>query len=1555
MFFVHPREALTFNYERGACDPRVGHELTLETDDYGNVLRSVSVGYPRRPGYPPPEPTLSAGAQAMLAYDQARLHVRGTEHGYTSPVDDVAAWPDAYRVPLVCTIDSAEITGATPPVRAAGITNLFTFDDIDGPGGVWSTTWTPAADIGYEQVPASDIDGTGDPAAAPTRRFVARQRVRYRADDLTSVLVPGELQPRGLPGESYHAALPSGMVSAIFGSLVPAATLTAAGFVQLAGETGWWIPSGRVYYSPGDGDTPAVELAQAMISFFLPFRAIDPLGAITRAGYDRHWLLPATATDAVGNVTSAVNDYRALLPATVTDPNGNRVSLAFDVFGRVTATATMGKVTEALGDELTGFSPDLDEATLIAVFADPTGDPAGVLGNATTRILYDAGAYQRTSETAQPSPVAVYTLARETHVSDLAGPPPYPGAPQTTSYQYHYVYGDGFGREIQRTARAAPDPVSGAARWATSGWTIYDNKGRPVRAYEPFFAAANAFEFGAASGVATVTLYDPPGRVVATLHPDSSWEKTTFGPWLEQKWDGDDTVLVTDPRSDPDVGDYFTRLLGTTTFTSWYDLRIGGQYGSTPEEQAAQQDAARKTAPFAATPATMHRDSAGRACLAVADNGPGVRYPVRTAYDTEGKPLAVFDELGRRAEEHCYRSPDPGGGFTYIAGTDMAGRPVYRISADGGARRTLLDVAGQAIRTWDARGHAFRLVYDPALRLTHRYVSTDGAPEILLALNVYGENQQAANLCGRLFRGYDGAGYQENTQYDFTGNLAAGARQLAAGYHAAVDWTPLAGLTIAADLDAASAAAGLVPTGDGGQDRFASSTRYDALNRPVQQVAPHNPAMLPDVIQPGYDEAGLLRQVDVWLQQAAAPAQLLDPATADRHAVTGIGYNARGQRVSISYGNGTTSAYGYDPQTFRLATLTTTRPGSFTAAQQTVQDLSYFYDPAGNVTAIRDDAQNVIFFGNQRVEPSASYTYDAVYRLIAATGREHLGQVNGNLLPPNQVTNDDSFRMGLPQPGDGTAMGTYTENYAYDAAGNVLSMGHVVSSGNWTRPYAYREPSQITAAETGNRLTATGLPGDPAGGPLSATYAYDAHGNMTRMPHLSAMTWDEDDHLRSTIPNAGGTPQVTWYAYDGGGQRVRKATDWQGTTVIKAQRIYLGAIEVYREYDASGTRTLERETLHGSDGKQAVALAENRTYGTDKGAGALLRYQHSNHLGSAVLELDDNAQIITYEEYFPYGSTAYQAVTSQAETSKRYRYTGKERDEENGLYYHGARYYASWLGRWSSADPAGLIDGTNQYSYARNKAVGNVDRSGLAAVDFDKITANARIMAENAEVGARSAIDQLKLITSKGTEIVRHELSTYRGRADALTARLKNGELTGLRGLEQKSLTAWKKGGYYLTESGELIVSRVEGKIISALEQAERYSADLTQALDRPTGVNVLFTVRAPEWVVTQVRKIATRIVGQREGIRAGGVGVISERAVKSALAKAPAAEGSFEEMLKGLQKGLSGLKSVAPQLLLGFTAQIHENVINKEYAIMLSPLPPSPQDIAFMKAGGYE
>ena len=135
------------------------------------------------------------------------------------------------------------------------------------------------------------------------------------------------------------------------------------------------------------------------------------------------------------------------------------------------------------------------------------------------------------------------------------------------------------------------------------------------------------------------------------------------------------------------------------------------------------------------------------------------------------------------------------------------------------------------------------------------------------------------------------------------------------------------------------------------------------------------------------------------------------------------------------------------------------------------------------------------------------------------------------------------------------------------------------------------------------------------------------------------------------------------------------------------------------------------------DDARRVALVETRTRdtaGTDKAPRRLIRYQFGNHLDSASLELDDRAQIVSYEEYAPYGSTTYQAVRSRTETPKRYRYTGKERDEETGLNYHGARYYAPWLARWTSADPVVPEDGVDAYAYVSNNPVRFTDPDGQA-------------------------------------------------------------------------------------------------------------------------------------------------------------------------------------------------------------------------------------------------
>jgi len=1320
VFAVNPRETVSFHYERNATEPRVTHDMTLEVDSYGNVERSVTIGYPRRNGYPPPEPTLPANVQSMLAYDQTRLHVIGTENQYTNAIDDTSAYPDSYRAPVTAATNVAELTGITPAIARAGITNLFTFAEMDTD---WEGVWNAAHDIAYEAVPAADVDGAGALPATPTRRFIEQNRQLYRSDDLTALLPQGQLQSLGLPGQSYRAALTPGLLSNIFGALVPNAILTEGGYVQLTGETGWWLPASRIFYSAGDTDTPPTELAAARASFFLARRQIDPFGAISRVTYDAYSILPTITTDPVGNVTTATNDYRVIAASVITDPNGNRRAVAFDMLGLVVGTAVSGKTTESLGDSLSGFVADLDDATIAAHLANPILNPGAVLGNATTRIIYDQAAYFRTRSAPRPTPPTAYTILRETNVSDLA-------AGQTTKYQHHFSYSDGFTREIQAKMQAAPGPIttdgpSVTPRWAGSGWTIFNNKGKPVRKYEPFFSTTNAFEFAAVNGVSTILFYDSTARTVATIHPDNTWEKTIFDCWRQESWDANDTVLIADPRTDADVGNYFTRLLGIApdAFTSWYSLRIGGTYGesagTSADGQAAQKDAAQKAAAHAATPSVAHFDALGRGCLAVADNGSAGRYASRTALDCEGKPLAVFDPTGARIFEYVLRVP-PGGVSPYVAGTDLAGNSLYLNGADGGARRNLVNAAGNPIRGWDARGHAFRMLYDAAQRPTYRYVSTNGAAEALIELTIYGEGMAANNLCGRRWRLYDMAGVAVVNTHDYKGNLLSSTRQLGANYHQAIDWKPLSGLTDAAKLDAA--ASGLIVA----TDSFDSSTIYDAFNRPIQTVPSHSATMKPGVIRNGYNEANQLASVDAWLQQTAAPTVLLDPATADRHAVTSVNYNARGQRLTIAMGNGTITAYAYDSATFRLTQITTTRPVSFAANQQVVQALAYYYDPAGNITRIRDtaDTQNVIYFNNQRVEPTTDYTYDATYRLLAAKGREHLGQTGGALSAPNQITNDDSFRMALPQPGDGNAMGLYTESYSYDGIGNLLAMSHLVSSGAWVRNYNHAEPSQIIATERCNRLSATRMPGDPAAGPFSATYAHDPHGNMIRMPHLPAMTWDEMDRLRSTTRQVvtAGTPATTFYVYESGEKRIRKTTDGQAgagvTPIRKSERVYLGAIEIYREFGTDGTTvTLRRETLHIDAGDRPIAFAETRTIGTDAALPQLVRYQHSNHLGSAMLELDDGSNIISYEEYFPFGGTSYQAVRNQTDTPKRYRYTDKERDDENDLYYHGARYYAPWLGRWTACDPAGLTDGPNLYSYVRNNPLKFSDPAGTQSAN----------------------------------------------------------------------------------------------------------------------------------------------------------------------------------------------------------------------------------------------
>ncbi|MCH9686726.1 MAG: RHS repeat-associated core domain-containing protein [Deltaproteobacteria bacterium] len=216
---------------------------------------------------------------------------------------------------------------------------------------------------------------------------------------------------------------------------------------------------------------------------------------------------------------------------------------------------------------------------------------------------------------------------------------------------------------------------------------------------------------------------------------------------------------------------------------------------------------------------------------------------------------------------------------------------------------------------------------------------------------------------------------------------------------------------------------------------------------------------------------------------------------------------------------------------------------------------------------------------------------------------------------------------------------------------------------------------------------------------------------MTAMPHLAAVDWDHADRMQHADLGGGGD---VWFVYDSAGNRVRKVrVNLAGSQT--EERIDLGGVELYRERQG-GVLQRERQTVHIGDDTGRICLVETLTVDAGApvaGAANQARYQYGNHLGSASLELDEAANTISYEEYHPYGSSAYRAVDSAVEVSaKRYRYTGQERDEETGLDSMGARYYASWLGRWTAADPIGLGDGVNRYAYVGGKPIVLRDPSG---------------------------------------------------------------------------------------------------------------------------------------------------------------------------------------------------------------------------------------------------
>lgn len=605
--------------------------------------------------------------------------------------------------------------------------------------------------------------------------------------------------------------------------------------------------------------------------------------------------------------------------------------------------------------------------------------------------------------------------------------------------------------------------------------------------------------------------------------------------------------------------------------------------------------------------------------------------------------------------------------------TDLAGQVLCTRSADAGVALVLNDAARRpAVRfdhirlLADDREDQTEIVtrcwvYEDAqlpgrpLRLSEQSVGQDARITECFVYAGATPAEQALNLAGRCVRHYDPAGLLITDQVALTGvplSLTRFLLDAADDVETEVDWQ---------DPEA-------FPRPDSPSHTSLSHTDASGALLTSTDAAGHCQRI-------AYDVAGQVK--GRWLTlKDGAERMIADART----------YDAVGGLLHEVHGNGVQVSQAYEAQTRRLTAIRVERPAGHPLGAALLQDLRYEYDPVGNVTRIDNLAESRRFWRNQEVLPESTYRYDSLYRLIQATGREMAS-----------VRWQGGRQVSGPVALDDATYTRYTRSYHYDSGANLTQIRHSAPAA------ASGHTVDITVSERSCRAVLSSL----ATTPEEVDALFSAAGGQRRLQPGQAMQWTPRAELRGVAlaTREDGKTDHEHYRYDADSQRVLKFTRHANRT----QRVlYLPGLEL--RSSSSGDVPGEQLQVIRVDAARVLHWTEGKPQDIDND---LLRYSYTTLIGSCGLELDGQGAIISREEYYPYGGTAIWTARNAVEADyKTLRYSGKERDA-SGLYYFGQRYYQPWVGRWSSADPAGTADGLNAYVMVGNNPVSFFDSDGL--------------------------------------------------------------------------------------------------------------------------------------------------------------------------------------------------------------------------------------------------
>ena len=247
--------------------------------------------------------------------------------------------------------------------------------------------------------------------------------------------------------------------------------------------------------------------------------------------------------------------------------------------------------------------------------------------------------------------------------------------------------------------------------------------------------------------------------------------------------------------------------------------------------------------------------------------------------------------------------------------------------------------------------------------------------------------------------------------------------------------------------------------------------------------------------------------------------------------VSKIGYDKFEQRTYLKYCNGAETFYTYDPQRRRLQNLTVNSGGN------TIMDNAYTYDAVSNVLSVVNGA-SVPQSGKAGGQMAHTYTYDALYRLVSATGT-YTGADN--------KTASYTLAMG------------YDNMHRITSKRQILTQNNVQFNGTLNAGY---DLSYTYGTETGKKFQLANVkdvnyrteetPSESENVNNNHAYEYDANGNLvyvntsrTKKDGMAdektaerKLKWDEENRLLASDDNG----FVTNYWYDADGERTVKTS-----------------------------------------------------------------------------------------------------------------------------------------------------------------------------------------------------------------------------------------------------------------------------------------------------------------------------------------------------------------------------------------------------------------------------